>query len=191
MDKINQGNFDKLLNWLGATVEESADQYEYIRRVLIKIFLARGLTNAEDLADETIDRVASRLTEIENTFTGEKIKYFLGVARFVAQESLRKKEIQIVNLNFVDAKAKNDIPAAVEQEFSTIQKKCLQECFSKIKERHKTLILNYYNKSHQEELSLYKSLAKEKNVTVPALRNQVYRVKMRLFECARKCSEKK
>jgi chemotaxis regulatin CheY-phosphate phosphatase CheZ len=75
-NNINQDNFNKLLNWLGATSQEGAEEYEHIRRVLIKIFLARGFSDAEDLTDETIDRVASKIDEIEAVYTGRKILYF-------------------------------------------------------------------------------------------------------------------
>jgi len=190
-NKINQSNFDKLLNWLGVSGEEAAHEYERIRRTLIKIFLSRGFTNAEDLTDETIDRVAEKIGEIETIYTGEKILYFLSVAKFIRQEAYRKKEIQIGDSDFADSPSNTNIFPVNEREFSKLQKKCLNECFSKLKQRHKTLILEYYDNVREEKISHHKKLAEENSVSMSALRNQVYRVKMRLSECVKNCSEQK
>ncbi len=190
-DKINQSNFDKLLNWLGASPETAAEEYEHIRRTLIKIFLARGFTNAEDLTDETIDRVATKIGEIETIYTGQKILYFLSVAKFIRQEAYRNKEINIGNSDFANSASPTNIFPDNEQEFSTLQKKCLKECFSELKQRHKTLILEYYDNVGKEKIAHHKHLAKENEVTISALRNQVYRVKMRLSECVKNCSRQK
>jgi hypothetical protein len=189
--KINQNDFDKLLNWLGDSVEDGAEEYEHIRRTLIKTFYSRGFTDAEVLTDETIDRVASKVGEIEADYSGKKILYFLGVARFVRQEAVKKKEIQIDKLDFVDSESQTKFFSPDDDEFSTVQKNCLRECFSKLKERHKTLILEYYDNFREEKISRHKMLAEEKSVTIPALRNQVYRVKMRLSGCVKECSEQK
>ncbi|MDQ6788706.1 MAG: hypothetical protein M3033_18030 [Acidobacteriota bacterium] len=187
-NKINQNNFDKLLHWLGASAAEAANEYEHIRRVLIKIFLARGFSDAEDLTDITIDRVASKIDEIETIYTGEKIFYFLSVAKFIRQEALRKKEIQINNSDFVDSQSQTNFLQENEQEFSKLQKKCLKECFSKLKERHKTVILEYYDNFGEGKILHHRNLAEKKSVTMPALRNQVYRIKIRLSDCVKNCS---
>ncbi|HEY0047746.1 MAG TPA: hypothetical protein VGB68_00565, partial [Pyrinomonadaceae bacterium] len=63
MDKenvINQENFDVLLNWLDRNREIAGQKYEKIRRRLIRIFLGRGCFEAEELADETINRVTRK-----------------------------------------------------------------------------------------------------------------------------------
>ena len=56
--------FDALLGWLDPNREVAGQKYEVIRRRLITIFSCRGCAEAEDLADETINRVASKLSAI-------------------------------------------------------------------------------------------------------------------------------
>jgi hypothetical protein len=56
---LNSEKFNMLLQWLGPTPESAGEKYEQIRRGLIQIFLWHGATDAEDLADETINRVAN------------------------------------------------------------------------------------------------------------------------------------
>ena len=54
---LTQEDFDRLLRWLDANLEAAGKEYEAIRQRLIKIFARRGCSEAEDLADETINRV--------------------------------------------------------------------------------------------------------------------------------------
>ena len=53
--------FNGLLDWLGTDRDSAARRYEQIRSRLIKIFVCRGCTATEELADETLDRVGKRL----------------------------------------------------------------------------------------------------------------------------------
>ena len=57
---LTKESFDTLLAWLDANPDAAARKYEQIRTRLIKIFVCRGCLESEDLADETIDRVARR-----------------------------------------------------------------------------------------------------------------------------------
>ena len=44
------------------------------------------------MPDEAMDRVGSRLPELRETYVGEPVRYFHGVARFLILEHGRKKE---------------------------------------------------------------------------------------------------
>src|SRR5256885_10310944 len=88
---LTRESFEALLAWLDADPEAAARKYEQIRTRLIKIFVCRGCSEPEDLADETIDRVARRVPDIEPTFTGEPARYFYGVANKIHLEYLRRK----------------------------------------------------------------------------------------------------
>src|SRR5262245_59386893 len=90
---LTQEAFDRLLTWLNPNKEQAAREYEQIRRHLIKIFICRGCTCPEDLADETINRVARRLQEIAATYAGNPHAYFCGVARNIYLEYLRAKPV--------------------------------------------------------------------------------------------------
>ena len=64
---LSQEAFDALLKWLDSDREQAAMKYEDIRKRLIKIFTGRDCVEAEDLADETINRVVSKLDELEQS----------------------------------------------------------------------------------------------------------------------------
>ncbi len=58
---LTQAALDSLLAWLDPDRDRAGAKYEAIRTRLIKVFVCRGCPEAEDLADETINRVASKL----------------------------------------------------------------------------------------------------------------------------------
>src|SRR5215510_16166620 len=87
---LRQEDFDRLLDWLDTDRERAGLTYEKIRWRLVAILASRGCLTPEDLADETIDRVARRLPEIQATYVGDKAIYFLGVQNNVHHEYLRR-----------------------------------------------------------------------------------------------------
>src|SRR4051794_17203645 len=91
---LNSEGFDSLLEWLDPDRERAGAKYEEIRRRLVKIFMGRACSSAEDLADETINRVTLKLGEIKSDYRGEPERYFYAVARNVAREYLRRKPLQ-------------------------------------------------------------------------------------------------
>ena len=101
---LSQESFDALLKWLSADRDQAGQIYEEIRLRLIRIFTARACTEAEDLADETMNRVASKLPEIGGTYSGDPAVYFYAVANNVHLESLRRKPLAPVQIP-VDASA--------------------------------------------------------------------------------------
>src|SRR5688572_1456185 len=91
---LDQERWDRLLKWLDADTNRAGEKYEWIRTRLIKIFVSRGSSTSDELADVTIDRVATRLVEIQDGYVGERLSYFYGVAKNVYRESLRKDKVR-------------------------------------------------------------------------------------------------
>src|SRR5690242_11005752 len=92
---LTQTNFDQLLDWLDSDREQAANRYEAIRVSLIKILTWRGCNNAEDLADETINRVAEKVHLLKTTFVGDPAVYFYAVAKRLVKEEQRKTKLQV------------------------------------------------------------------------------------------------
>jgi hypothetical protein len=80
---LTQESFDSLLAWLHPDREQAGERYESIRCSLIRFFSARGFSNPEELADETIDRVARKIDELVPSYSGDPATYFFAVARLV------------------------------------------------------------------------------------------------------------
>src|SRR5262245_4973774 len=65
--ELTKEDFDRFLTWLHPDREQAGQKYEEIRRRLVIIFNARRCPEAEDLADETINRVIRRAQKMADT----------------------------------------------------------------------------------------------------------------------------
>lgn len=171
-------SFDLLLAWLDSDRELAGEKYEQIRRGLIKIFVCRGCRDAEDLADETINRVSSRLNEIEPNFIGkfeEKVRYFYGVAKKVQLESQRTKPSPPPPLPQQDT-------IEIEREYD-----CLEKCMQQLPPGNRELVLNYYHEEKRAKIDHRRKLAEQLGIAVNALRIRAHRIRHALEECVRNC----
>jgi RNA polymerase sigma factor (sigma-70 family) len=172
---MSQESFEGLLDWLDPNREQAAIKYEQVRCGLISYFIFRAPCDAEDLADETINRVSSRLGEIELEANGERTRYFYGVARKVHLEYLRRKTPHPPSEPQVDSER-------VEVEF-----RCLEECISKLSPEHRQLVLRYYQADGRQKIEQRKKLADELGIAPNALRIRAYRIRAALQKCLEKC----
>ena len=83
---LTQDAFDTLLSWLDSDRDRAGTKYETIRLRLIKSFTCRGCWEAEELADETINRVVSRVPELAGEYRGDPALYFYGVSQRIQLE---------------------------------------------------------------------------------------------------------
>jgi DNA-directed RNA polymerase specialized sigma24 family protein len=133
---VTQEKFDLLLSWLDRNRETAGQKYEKIRQRLIRILIGRGCFEAEQLADETFDRVTRKLPELAGNYTGEPSLYFYGVADKIYLEWLRQqKKIKQLRLPQNDARDKT----ALEIEYE-----CLETCLEKLSAEQHRLIVGYY-----------------------------------------------
>jgi len=83
--------FEKLLRWLDPDRDRAGEKYENVRLRLIRIFTCRGCGDVEDLADETINVVASKVDWLIENYHGEPALFFYGVAKNIYHEQYKKK----------------------------------------------------------------------------------------------------
>ena len=174
---LSQEAFDSLLAWLDPDREQAAVKYEDIRKRLILIFTGRACAEAEDLADETINRVISKLDELGKSFEGDRGRYFFGVANKVYLEYRRRKSPQPPHFPPVDSDQ-------IELEF-----RCLERCIETLSEAQRYLLLQYYGAEGGAKVEHRKRLAVELGIAPNALRIRAYRIRVGLQECMRKCME--
>jgi DNA-directed RNA polymerase specialized sigma24 family protein len=87
---LTRKSFDNLLAWLHPDREQAGEKYEHIRRTLISFFLSQGSYIPEELADETINRVAQKIDEIAEGDMSDPAAFFYTVARRVYLDNHRK-----------------------------------------------------------------------------------------------------
>ncbi len=170
-------SFEALLCWLDPNREQAGKKYEQIRTGLINFFTGRGHCEAEDLADETINRVISRLHEVSNQITGERSRYFFGVARKVQLEYLRRKIPHAPPESTTDSDR-------VELEY-----RCLEECMAKLSPESHDLVLRYYQAEGRDKIEKRKRMAEELGIAPNALRIRAYRIRTALQKCLEQCIE--
>jgi DNA-directed RNA polymerase specialized sigma24 family protein len=177
---INEESFESLLAWLDPDRETAGQKYEVIRAGLIRIFVSKGLSDAEDLADETINRVMKRLAEIRDTYVGEPVRYFHGVARFIIREVGRRKEVAV-----------DEVPGfSVAPDVHSNEYDCLLKCLRFLAAEKRELILDYYIYDGRDKIVQHQRMASELGITDGALRGRAHHVRGSLEKCIDQCMER-
>ncbi len=178
MLSITLEQFDSLLTWLDSDREIAGEKYEAIRAGLVRVFISKGFSDAESLADQTIDRVILRLPDIRETYEGEPVRYFHGVARYVILENMRRKETTVEELSAVWVDPR---PTSKEYE-------CLDHCLQLLPPEKRELILDYLLYEGHRKIEHHRQMAEELSITHVALRGRVHQIRVRLENCVRECT---
>lgn len=177
---INEESFAALLAWLDPDPEVAGQKYEVIRAGLIRIFVSKGFSDAEDLADEAINRVMKRLPDIRDTYVGERARYFHGVARFIIREMMRRKEVAVEVMPVVPT----------ETEVHSDEYDCLLKCLRFLPADKSELILDYYIYDGRDKIAQHERMARELGITKGALRGRAHQLRGNLENCIQKCIER-
>lgn len=167
-DGPTKENFAKLLSWLDPDWDRAGERYEKIRNRLIKIFAAKGCWAAEDLADRTINVVASKMDGLLDNYQGDPALYFYAVGKKI----------------FLEWRKKNLLPRMppAPPDNSEIERLsgCLDQCLLELTGDDRKLVLRYHEGEKQERISNRKRLAEELEMSPNALRIKVCHIHSRL-----------
>ena len=174
--EVTREKFASFLAWLSPDEEHAGEEYERLRFRLCTFFGQRQCRFADELADETINRVILKIAEeqIEN-----KLGYCYGVARNVFRESLRKERSHL-DVDDVTIAAKGPEEANFPDE-------CLDKCLAKLTPDSRELVLDYFSEAQQAKIELHRRISESLHVTQTALRMRVMRIKQKLTVCVREC----
>jgi DNA-directed RNA polymerase specialized sigma24 family protein len=175
---LEEKDFEAMLTWLDSSDRDHAgEKYETIRHGLIEVFRCRGCWEPEDLADETINRVARKIRDMKATYSGDPARYFFGVARNLLREYYRR------------TLRKAPVIQAAQPDDLEERHRCLDECMNQLRADHRTLILEYFSMEKQQRIDNRKELGRGLNTTPNALRVRVYRIKETVATCVKRCVE--
>jgi DNA-directed RNA polymerase specialized sigma24 family protein len=176
--------FDRLLAWLDEGSESGGERYLEMRRRLVEYFARRDCHSPEDLADETLNRVARRLDETGVIDDGVPARYCYIVAKFVFLESLRRpRQVDLVDHGGQAVAA----PVADERAESERTFGCLEQCLQSCSPIDRALILDYYRAPGGSARQQRKHLAQRLGITANSLAIRACRIRSRLEECVRSC----
>lgn len=176
---LTQEAFAQFLAWLNPNPDRAGEKYEDIRRRLIKIFTCRGCHCAEDLADDTINRVIRKIPAIIETYEGDPALYFYGVAHNVYLEYVRKRPVK-------QSPAPEEEPSRPAEEYE-----CLEACMQNMQPRSRELLLEYYKEERRAKIDLRKRLALKLGIPLNALRIRACRIRKELQTCVSQCLQQR
>jgi len=174
-----------------------------LRDPLVMYFTGRRLFPAEDLADEVIFRIITKIHE------GEEIenlrKYAFGVARLLMLEYFKdpkNKGVSIDGAGGIDSgRDGDDAPARVPEplierpEFDdeTVYQTCLGSCLDKLKPAKRSMLLDYYEIREFDETHIKQreELAAQYNMSLGTLYTNISRLRKQVGDCSQECAAKK
>jgi DNA-directed RNA polymerase specialized sigma24 family protein len=160
--------------------------YQLVRLKLIKYFEWQRCVAVEELADETIDRVARRIAQgqqIENL-----MGYFYGVARLVHKEYERAQLKQLrafatLPQSTEEVEEDNDDDAEAAKQHLECSRKCLQD----LSEPDRSLIVAYCQPDERSKKERRQDLAMKLGIKRENLRLKAFRIREKLDKCVADC----
>jgi DNA-directed RNA polymerase specialized sigma24 family protein len=177
---ITAAGLARLLARLDPDHERAAQEYERLRRALIRFFDWRGAWSPEECADEAIDRLARKL---EETNVEDVRNYAYGIARLVLLERQRGPVFAPFD---AESDERTHATAPSDQQDDT-RRDCFDRCLSEVPDEGRALVLRYYEGDRQTTMSTRRTLAAALGLSDNALRSRVQRLRDRLERCVREC----
>ena len=188
VDELRSDYFESLLQQLDPDRDLAGQKYEDLRRKLIKFFEWNSCFPAEDLVDETFDRVAGKL---ENVPVHDVIGFAWGFAKHIRQEAYKRADrmVQISDLpQGKDVLADANGPDKILQKEMEHQRRaeCLHRSLQRLPREDRQLFLQYHNVKG-EHTEYRQQLAANLGMTVGTLRVRINRLREKLERSVNKC----
>src|SRR5262249_11047068 len=141
----------------------------------------------EELADETINRVAEKTQQIAETYVGDPAAYFQGVAENIYREYRRKTLAHETALPADLEERKEPV-----QENAELQYRCLEQCMERLPAQNRELILSYYGSADnpRHKIDSRKALSDRLGIGANALWIRAHRIREGLKKCIDTCIER-
>ena len=163
------------------------DRCAEIMRKLVFFFAGRRCANPEDLAMETILRVAAKCRDVDVSSYADRVGYFFGVARNVVHEQHRSglRESKVLESFLREISTTPADPDAWKH--AEVAQTCLERCIAKLPGHARQLILRYYATHGAAKVTAHRALADELGKSVNALRIEAHRIRKALQQCVFSC----
>ena len=190
---LSKDALQRLLNWLDGGANSDGRAYVEMRRRLRDYFGRKNCRPPDDLADETLTRVARRLEEEGIARAEPPARYCYIVARFVFLEHLRETRAEpLVTQAPGDVAPKPSAPfeadAAEAAATHEAQLACLQKCLQELDALNRRIITRYYVGSARVKIDNRRELAESLGLSLNALTIRACRIRSRLEACVRRCA---
>jgi DNA-directed RNA polymerase specialized sigma24 family protein len=188
-----EGSFQKFLRWLDEGADSGGEKYLEMRRRLAAYFDRKNSPNADELADETLARVAQKLEEKGQITDLSPAHYCYITAKFVFLESIRHAKRSQTGLEEITETGHPD----QEEAGFALQKPvfeneehrfdCLDRCLKKLSTKDSELILEYYRGEQQEKIQHRRQLSEKLGLSANALSIRACRIRGKVETCVKEC----
>jgi DNA-directed RNA polymerase specialized sigma24 family protein len=186
--KPTHSAFLRLLKWLDRGNDSSGETYVEIRRRLVRYFDRRNCASPDELADETLNRVARRIEETDAIADDTPERYCYIVAKFVFLEYTRAAGQGLTSL---EADPAGPCTVALGSDVATQERErlfdCLERCLKKLPAADQELILEYYRGEQRAKIKNRKKLGARLSLTANALTIRACRIRNKLEICVKSC----
>jgi DNA-directed RNA polymerase specialized sigma24 family protein len=181
-------DFDLLLRRLNPDRQQAIQDYENLRKRLVKFFeWNQCWSSSDDLANLSLDTLARKPDDL---VMQDVNNYAYGVARNVLSEFKRriKHEIPVDNLEDGSGSVgssgdETDLDNVLDhQKYAA----WLDACLGKLKKEDRRLVLDYYASDEETDIGHRQNLAMKVGMAANALRVRVHRLRSVLEKCFRK-----
>ena len=180
-----QNAFRQFLRWLDEGVDSGGEKYVEMRRRLAIYFDRRNCLSPDELADETLNRVARRLEEEDAISNTPPARYCYIVARFVFLEYVRRARHETAlderSGGLRSSAGPGEPDAAASQRLLDSLERCLQQ----LGPRDRELILEYYRGEQRAKIGRRRQLAARLGLTMNAVSIRACRLRDKLEACVR------
>jgi DNA-directed RNA polymerase specialized sigma24 family protein len=185
---LTQGAFARLLEWLDAGVDSHGETYLEIRRRLVAYFDRRNRPGADELADETLNRVGRTLEESGSIAITPPLRYCYVVARFVLLEDVRRGR-RFIQVDEARTPSWLDPRRTIDEAVSTHDQRldCLDRCLDKLKPEQRELAVEYYRDARRQRIERRRNLAARFGISMNALGIRACRIRSAIEACMDGC----
>ena len=182
-----QDAFRQFLSWLDEGVDSSGEKYVAMRRRLAAYFDRRNCLSPDELADETLNRVARRLEEEGAISDTPPARYCYIVARFVFLEYVRRTRHESAELDERSGELRSPVTGPADSDDDTSQKllDSLERCLQQLEARDRELILEYYRGEQRAKIERRRQLAVRLGLTMNAVSIRACRLRDKLEGCVK------
>lgn len=191
-----ENSFQQFLHWLEEGVDSNGEKYLEMHRRLVAYFDRKNCLNADDLADETLTRVAQKLQEKGAITDLSPAHYCYVTAKFVFLEYIRHSKRSQFSLDEVSASRLPELEAtnSFTNRDSQNQEQmlnCLDRCLKKLPASDSELILAYYQGEQQEKIQRRRQLSEKLGLSANALSIRACRIRSKVEAHVKECCDRK
>ncbi len=189
---LTQHAFARLLEWLDDGEDSHGERYLEMRRRLVSYFDRRNRPAVDDLADETLNRVARMLVQSGAIAIRPPARYCYIVARFVLLEDCRRgrKHVALDEPRSAEiSKAQSRITGENDNKLAIREQslECLDRCLQELRLDQRDLAIEYYRDAKRQRIEHRRSLAATLGISTNALAIRACRIRESLTTCVEAC----